>query len=350
MATVMTTIPKRLPHSSYSGQWYFSNDFILSYFPRKFPALITDLGQNRLWRRMGCNGGKATTTDANFKYVVCFVSMSRTKCWVFYRCHNTKKNQPRLPTKNCPNERFIIETEINGGPDHWILDVVCLTCCCFSSTCLLPKSPPFTFSLHQSIRRHHFFLPFAPFNLSLLVFTCHNSLVKQNIEVPGDLLQRICHVSEVLGELLQNIWPTAGGHVGKRAEVDWKVNIVMFLAFKLVYMALIINHWWRSASRAATFDYRPIKLESCFLCFWSQRKGGMSTFRALGKTCQKKSMEVQGKKDVFGQKSPIHRFPAKYFTVLWRWIEKKESKLLLTNLYWFGPLLTTTVSWSHLTT
>ena len=92
MAAVMTTIPKRLPHSSYSDQWYFSNDFIISYFPRKFPALKTDLGQNRLWRRMGCNRGKATTTDANFKYVVCFVSMSRTKCWVFLPLSQHKEN------------------------------------------------------------------------------------------------------------------------------------------------------------------------------------------------------------------------------------------------------------------
>ena len=138
---------------------------------------------------------------------------------------------------------MIIETEMNLGPDRWIQDVVCFTGCVFSSHCHLPKSPHFTFSLHQIIRRHHFFLPFALFNLSLLVFTCHNSLMKQSNELPGDLLQRICHVSEVPGDLLQHIWPTADGHVDKRAEVNWKVKIVMmFLAFKLLYMTLIINH------------------------------------------------------------------------------------------------------------
>ena len=40
----------------------------------------------------------------------------------------------------------------------------------------------------------------------------------------------------------------------------------------------------------------------------------------------------------------------KYSTIIWPWIEKKESKLLLTNLYWFGPLLTTAINRSRLTT
>ena len=86
-----------------------------------------------------------------------------------------------------------------------------------------------------------------------------------------------------------------------------------------------------------------------FFVLLEPKKRGNINIPCFGKDLPEEVDGSAGKERCLWTEIPNSPFPCKTFhcSLLF---EKKESKLLLTNLYWFGPLLTTTVSWSHLTT